>query len=65
MDTKIGQSKKDEVAELGFDAMTKGTGHAIFGAKNKLQVATASVLPSSTTLSVNPRCGRCGPQVCA
>jgi short-subunit dehydrogenase len=51
MDTKIGQEKKDdpaEVAELGFDAMMKGTDHVIFGLKNKLQVAAASVLPSST-----------------
>lgn len=51
MDTKIGQQKKDDpadVAELGFDAMMKGTDHVIFGTKNKLQVAAASVLPSST-----------------
>jgi len=51
MDTKIGQQKKDdpaEVAELGFEAMMNGTDHVIFGAKNKLQVAAASVLPSST-----------------
>lgn len=51
MDTKIGQQKKDdpaEVADLGFEAMMKGTDHVIFGVKNKLQVAAASVLPSST-----------------
>lgn len=51
MDTKIGQEKKDdpaEVAELGFKAMMDGTDHVIFGAKNKMQVAAASVLPSST-----------------
>lgn len=51
MDTKIGQEKKDdpaEVAELGFDAMMKGTDHVIFGAKNKMQVAMAGVMPSST-----------------
>jgi short-subunit dehydrogenase len=51
MDTKIGQQKKDdpaEVAQLGFEAMMKGTDHVIFGVKNKLQVAAASVLPSST-----------------
>jgi short-subunit dehydrogenase len=51
MDTKIGQEKKDdpaEVAELGFDAMMKGTDHVIFGVKNKLQVAASRVLPSST-----------------
>jgi short-subunit dehydrogenase len=51
MDTKIGQQKKDDpadVAELGFDAMMKGTDHVIFGTKNKLQVAAAGVLPSST-----------------
>lgn len=51
MDTKIGQKEKDDpadVAELGFNAMMDGTDHVIFGAKNKLQVAAASVLPSST-----------------
>ncbi len=51
MDTKIGQKEKDDpadVAKLGFDAMMDGTDHVIFGAKNKLQVAAASILPSST-----------------
>jgi short-subunit dehydrogenase len=50
MDTKIGQQKKDDpadVAELGFKAMMDGTDHVIYGAKNKMQVAAASVLPSS------------------
>jgi len=58
MDAKIGQSEKDDpadVAELGFDAMMKGTDHVIFGAKNKLQVAAASVLPSSSTMAKQHR----------
>jgi uncharacterized protein len=51
MDTKIGQKEKDDpadVAKLGFDAMIDGTDHVIYGFKNKMQVAAAKVLPSST-----------------
>jgi len=46
MDTKIGQSKKDDpadVAKAGFEAMQKGESQVITGMKNKLQVAAAHV----------------------
>jgi short-subunit dehydrogenase len=51
MDTKIGQKEKDDpadVAQLGFEAMRDGKDHVIYGFKNKMQVAAAKVLPSST-----------------
>src|SRR5437868_13460022 len=44
MDTKIGQSEKDDaadVAELGFKAMMKGDDAVIFGWKNKMSVAAS------------------------
>ncbi len=49
MDTKIGQSKKDdpaEVARTGFDAMMRGDGDVVSGWHNKLQAAIASVTPA-------------------
>ena len=49
MDTKVGQSKKDDpafVAEVGFDAMMKGEGDVVTGWKNKLTTAMASVTPA-------------------
>ena len=49
MDTKVGQSKKDdpaEVAKTGFEAMMRGDGDVVTGWKNKLQTAIASVTPS-------------------
>lgn len=49
-DTKIGQSKKDDpadVAKTGFEAMMKGEGDVVHGMKNKLQAATAAVSPQS------------------
>ena len=49
MDTKVGQSKKDdpaEVAKAGFEAMMRGDGDVVTGWKNKLQTAIASVTPS-------------------
>jgi short-subunit dehydrogenase len=49
LDTKIGQSKKDDpamVAKIGFDAMMKGEGDVVTGWHNKLQSAIASVTPS-------------------
>lgn len=52
MDTKLGTAKKDdpaEVAKQGFDAMMNGESSIITGLTNKLQVAAASLLPSSTT----------------
>jgi short-subunit dehydrogenase len=49
-DTKIGQSEKDdpaEVAKTGFDAMMKGEGDVVHGLKNKMQAAVAAVTPQS------------------
>jgi short-subunit dehydrogenase len=49
MDTKVGQAKKDdpaEVAKTGFDAMMRGTGDVVTGWHNKLQTAIASVTPA-------------------
>jgi uncharacterized protein len=49
MDTKIGQSEKDDpadVARTGFNAMMKGEGDVVTGWKNKLQTAIASVTPA-------------------
>jgi uncharacterized protein len=49
MDTKIGQSKKDDpadVAKVGYDAMIAGSGDVVSGWQNKLQSAIASITPS-------------------
>jgi short-subunit dehydrogenase len=49
MDTKVGQSKKDDpadVARQGYDAMLQGAGDVVTGWKNKLQTAIASVTPA-------------------
>jgi short-subunit dehydrogenase len=49
MDTKVGQSKKDDpadVAKTGFDAMMKGEGDVVSGWQNKLTTAIASVTPA-------------------
>ncbi len=46
-DTKVGKAEKDDaadVAETGYKAMMKGDRSVIYGMKNKLQVAAASVL---------------------
>lgn len=48
-DTKIGQSKKDDpadVAKAGFEAMMKGEGDVVSGWKNKLLSTIATVTPS-------------------
>jgi uncharacterized protein len=48
-DTKIGQSKKDDpadVAKVGFDAMMNGDGDVVSGWQNKLRSAMASITPS-------------------
>ena len=50
MDTKIGQSKKDDpadVAKTGFNAMMRGDGDVVSGWHNKLQAAIASVTPAA------------------
>jgi uncharacterized protein len=49
LDTKIGQSKKDDpadVAKVGFDAMMRGDGDVVSGWQNKLRSAIALVTPS-------------------
>src|SRR5882724_5478944 len=49
MDTKVGQSKKDDpadVAKVGFDAMMAGDGDVVSGWQNKLRSAMASITPS-------------------
>ena len=49
MDTKVGQSKKDDpadVARVGYDAMMRGDGDVVSGWKNKLQSAIANVTPA-------------------
>jgi len=49
MDTLIGQSKKDDpadVAQVGFEAMMKGEGDVVSGWKNKLTTTLASVTPA-------------------
>jgi len=50
MDTKIGQSKKDDpadVARQGYDAMMRGDGDVVTGWMNKLQSAIANVTPAA------------------
>jgi short-subunit dehydrogenase len=50
MDTKVGQSKKDDpadVARTGFDAMMRGDGDVVTGWMNKLRSAIANVTPGS------------------
>ena len=50
MDTKIGQAKKDDpadVAKTGFEALMKGEGDVVHGLMNKLQAAVAAVAPDS------------------
>jgi short-subunit dehydrogenase len=50
MDTKIGQSKKDDpadVAQTGFAAMMNGEGDVVSGWHNKLQSAIANITPAS------------------
>jgi len=50
MNTKIGQSKKAdpaEVARIGFDAMMNGDGDVVAGWYNKVQSAIANITPAS------------------
>jgi short-subunit dehydrogenase len=50
-DTKIGQSKKDDPADVardGFNAMMKGEGDVVSGWKNKIMSAAALLTPSDT-----------------
>jgi short-subunit dehydrogenase len=51
MDTKVGQDPKKsdpaDVAKDGYEAMMKGEGDRVSGAKNKLQAAMAAVTPET------------------
>jgi short-subunit dehydrogenase len=50
MDTKVGQSKKDDpadVARTGFKAMMDGDAGVVSGWQNKLQVALAGIMPET------------------
>lgn len=58
MDTKIGQAKKDDpadVARQGYDAMKAGKGDVVTGWKNKLESAIANVLPSGVLAEMHRR----------
>lgn len=55
-DTKVGQAKKDDpadVAKTGWEAMKQGEHAVIYGLKNKMQVAAASVMPDATTAKLH------------
>ncbi|MEN3362629.1 MAG: uncharacterized protein V7637_6611 [Mycobacteriales bacterium] len=56
-DTKLGQSKKDDPAEVakdGIDALLAGKDHVVAGsAKNKAQVAASNVLPAKAAAAVH------------
>jgi short-subunit dehydrogenase len=56
VDTKIGQSKKDDPADVakdGFEAMMEGKGDVVSGWKNKLMSSAALVTPSSVLAEVH------------
>jgi short-subunit dehydrogenase len=58
LDTKIGQSNKDdpaEVAKIGFDAMMRGDGDIVSGWQNKLRTAIASVTPAGRLAEAHRR----------
>jgi short-subunit dehydrogenase len=58
LDTKIGQSKKDDpamVARQGFAAMMKGEGDVVTGWQNKLQSAIANVTPAGVLAEMHRR----------
>jgi len=55
-DTKVGQAKKDDpadVAKAGWEAMKKGEPSVIYGLKNKVQVAAASMMTDATTAKLH------------
>jgi short-subunit dehydrogenase len=55
--TKLGQSKKDDPAEVardGFEALMAGKDHVVAGSpRNKAQVAAAKILPDTVTASLH------------
>ena len=55
-DTKVGQARKDDpadVAKAGWEAMKSGDEAVIYGFKNKMQVAAASVMTDAMTASIH------------
>src|SRR3954467_374641 len=58
-DTKLGQSKKDDPAEVardGFKALMEGKDHIIAGStKNKVQVAAADVMPDKASSAMHAK----------
>ena len=55
-DTKVGQSKKDdaaEVAKTGWEAMNDGKQSVVYGLKNKAQVWASGILPESATAAMH------------
>lgn len=55
-DTKVGQAEKDDpsdVAKAGWEAMKKGDPAVIYGVKNKLQVAGATVMTDAQTAKLH------------
>jgi short-subunit dehydrogenase len=58
-DTKIGQSEKDDPADVardGFDALMAGKDHVVAGSfKNKVQATMAHVLPDSTVSDMHSK----------
>jgi uncharacterized protein len=58
MDTKIGQAKKDDpadVAKRGFEAMMGGEGDVVTGWHNKLQTAIANITPAGVLAAQHAR----------
>src|SRR5215213_2956996 len=58
LDTKVGQSAKDEPAKVardGFDAMMAGEGDVVSGWKNKLETTVASVTPAGVLAEFHRR----------
>jgi short-subunit dehydrogenase len=58
-DTKLGQSKKDDPADVardGFKALMEGKDHVIAGStKNKVQVAAANVMPDKASSAMHAK----------
>jgi len=55
-DTKVGQSEKSDPADVardGWDALMAGEDNTVSGVMNKLQVASAGVLPQSVTAEMH------------
>jgi short-subunit dehydrogenase len=58
MDTEIGQSKKDDAAEVaraGYGAMMRGDGDVVSGWQNKLQSAIANLVPAGALAEMHRR----------